>query len=165
MARRSNLCELSQLDIDEQKLLWSFLGDGNIPLICVQSQGGGGYWVGVVTSTKMVSMYRAVAFGKGAPVVNSIFFSIVDGVSRKDISDSLIGIGCSSHSANANITFFDKEVADNFFTTLQTALNHSKELSNDSSANHLRELTQLHQDGLITNEEFDLKRKEIIGKL
>ena len=75
------------------------------------------------------------------------------------------------HDPNWGIGFHFRS-RDDFYqrvaTTLQDAVERAKQLSSAQEsdiAKRLRQLTELHDDGLITDEEFQRKREEFLKSL
>ncbi len=81
----------------------------------------------------------------------------------------------SSYQVEANnkkFDFNDKNDADHFAAVLREAIQHVKGIRNSpqgssqsNAEERFRVLVRLRNDGLITEEEFQQKRKEILGEL
>jgi hypothetical protein len=156
-------CSLPQLEPLIRQLLTSSLATNEQPLICVKHKGQGALRIYVVAESRIVTLYRPdLLVVTGAPVVYTFFIDDIVGFTREDNSP-VISINIQFHSGYHKLIFESRQIADKFVSVFQEALTRSK--TKPDTANRLRQLAQLHKEGLISDSEFEQKRKDILGQM
>jgi hypothetical protein len=176
MNPKTKECTLDTLRPDHRRQIASQLPRDETPLICCVTEYVGflreeASYAYVITSRRVIA--TRLMRGEKEISVSSIFFTDIVTSGEYDY-EGTHGIDIQGHGGSRMRYYFESnEVLVKFRNILQDAMNRAKQTPSQSQttqpqrnpADRLRELVQLHQDGFITDAEFEQKRKEILGRL
>lgn len=153
-----------------QQITAQLHGEQNLLACCetseVEFQAGKPSYAYVITPRQIIQAWTNPKLRKTGAY--SIFLG--DMISVGDGRDRKAGFAVwmrTREDVSMRLYFETEQVARKFASTLRTAIDQAKAPTPPpaSPADRLRELTRLRQEGLVTEPEFEQKRKEILGEL
>ena len=165
-------CSLAQLRPElNQQITTQLHGDENLLACCetsqVEFQSGKPSYAYVVTPRQIIQAWTSPKQRKTGAY--AIFLSDITDVG--EYTDRKTGSGVwvrARADSNMRLYFETPQGANKFATTLRAAIDQAPAAAPQTPTNpadRLRQLTQLHQEGLVTDAEFQQKRKEILDQL
>ncbi len=170
----SKECSLDQLTPQLRKLLEPHLPDNENILICCETKYSKNLFAQVITEHRIVSAYYD----------EQKFWGHISGPISKDTAVSLLlsDIVAIEHKyfnlyiltasgpgkVQVHCRFKTRELLNKFMTVLSDKVKQERSISaqhDTEIAGRLRELEQLHREGLIDNIELQEKRREILNRL
>lgn len=174
MATKTRECSLDELRPELGKVAKEQLSSNEEVLICYESKvrvtlfglmPTTSFHALIATGHKII---KVSGYDTGVNKVESMCLSDVVSVGEDiyagEFSARMLGYGGSAIA----FPFESREPARKFTNLLRRAIGESKATApqqNKSASDRLRELAQLHKDGLISEDEFQQKRKEILDQL
>ncbi len=155
-------CSLDAMTPENRNQILAQLSSDETPLICYEigsKEGGSAY---VITQRQVIAAHSNSKFKE--ELVSWILLTDITSISYNPI---LSNITISGYAQSAITCGFGKDPLipmSKFRSILQDGIKRARE-SQRVPADRLRELVQLHQDGFITDAEFDQKRKDTLEKL
>jgi hypothetical protein len=122
---------------------------------------------------------RGILFTRYDTSASSMFLSDIISINESNNRDTpfdwymrrsrVLTVDLRGHGDNGFVFFFvDGPVARKFLTTLKELVNHTRTsaaTAKGSPADRLRDLVRLHDEGLVTDAEFQQRRNEILQEL
>ncbi len=181
----SRECPVSELHPQLEKLIQPFLSNADEVLTCFEYGFKPlGLWrqpgfASVITHTRLVCANRiTLTEGKGAKACQLVDIVHVDELMSPIVfnyagwTHDHYEVVAHSLGSELHCHFYSQLEAQKFAQILRTAIERAKATappimpqSAISPEERLRRITQLHKDGLISTEEFQQKRREILGEL
>ncbi|MHC1784610.1 MAG: hypothetical protein AB9891_17960 [Anaerolineaceae bacterium] len=168
-------CELNEVDIELRNLIENLMEPGEEVLACFRVESGM-VWVQVITNRQVIAA-KAIALRSGVfSFKPKIEMPRISFLALKDISHfqqgrsqdydlfTVLIAGKDDQTLETNFTL--ETAARKFFKTLTSATTSKiKQSPPGSAAERLRELSDLVDLKLISEEEFQIKRSEILRNL
>lgn len=167
-------CTLSQLEPELRSSLSDFLGSDETIITCYKTIWHM-VWVQVITNLRVIILRADLIPGMlflRKPVINSreiksIPLSEIEKIECKkntgyDIYTIEI-IGRNQQTLEAN--FLTRQKAELFENSLHHSLASDQNKNKPATVERMRALSQLFQEGLITDQEYEEKKKEILSGL
>ncbi len=188
-------CSIKELDLKLREIIKPYISDGEKILLCFETgpieeedtrSAISKFFsselpddfrsTSILTNIKIIYASRNPRFGNDGNVI-TLDLNDISGITEESTS----GHGYSSCSVTANITNgrptgvgsfsgahkvnMSRKFTDAIRQELQKARTSSASENSKSVEERLRTLTNLHKEGLVSEAEFQQKRKEILGQL
>jgi hypothetical protein len=168
-------CELAEVDIELRNLIENLMEPGEKVLACFRVESGM-VWVQVITDRQVIAA-KAIALRSGVfsfkpkiemPRISSLDFKDIAHFKQERSQDydlyTVMITGKDGQILETNFTL--ETAASKFCNTLTSATTSGiKQSLQGSTAERLRELSELLDMKLISEEEFQTKRSEILRNL
>lgn len=175
-------CSLAELKPEFAEILKGHLPSDEQPLICCETRWETDFSpkktifsVGIITQHWIVdadlSLHKSFLgyTGEADTSATSMFLAEIVGISEGDWAEMGFEVKARGHGDNyVGCIFEARQVSIKFASILREAVEQAKAATlqtQKSPSDRLRELQKLYDDKLISDTEFQQKRKEILGQL